>query len=84
MHVSFLFNSRSAALAGLLAVATVLGPGCGPTYDFLLLDGQGDEIRLVQIDRIVNDADLTDEQKRDLLRDLGITDDQVIEQLLNG
>jgi hypothetical protein len=62
---------------------------CPPPYlqdgnDIVLTDEEGNQIRLVQIERIVNDDDLTEEEKRQALEDLGITDDDLIDLLINS
>ena len=69
---------RVSACAGLLALAT---GGCPPTEN-VVTDANGQSIRLTAIDRIVTNEDATDEQKRQGLRDLGITDEALIELLV--
>lgn len=62
---------------------------CPPPYlqegnDIVLVDEDGNQIRLVQIERIVGDNELTEEEKRQALKDLGITNDELIDLLING
>ena len=58
-----------------------LAAGCGATFASLTNDS-GEEIRLTAITRITNDSTLTDEQKREALRDLGITDEDLLDMLV--
>ena len=75
---------RTPVLALALAVC-IIGSGCGsPPYNDVLLDAEGDPIRAEAVLNIINDPDLTEEEQRQALRDLGITDDQVIDLLLRG
>jgi len=60
----------------------VLAGGCPPTENVLTNDANGSSIRLSEIDAITTDENLTDEQKRESLRNLGITDATLIEQLV--
>lgn len=64
-------------LAGLFA-------GCQPTYPDLIVGADGTPIRLEAINRILDDPDLDDAQRRQALRDLGIADEEFIEILIRG
>lgn len=72
------------ALVGwVLAGAWALGtPGCGPPVGNTLLDTNGQPIRLTAITRIIDDADLTDSEKREQLQGLGIQDEALIDLLM--
>jgi len=70
------------ALVGVALLVLAAG-GCPPTEN-VVSNAQGQSIRLTAIDRIVQNNDLSEEQKRQGLRDLGITDDELIELLLRG
>jgi hypothetical protein len=59
--------------------------GCGvPPAEFphSVIGVDGEPILLDDIEAIVNDADLTDEEKRDELRALGLEDEKLIDALL--
>lgn len=74
---------RLAALA-LMMAATLIG-ACGtPTTDFpnRLIGTEGEEIVLDDIEAIVDDTELTDDEKREQLRALGIEDELLIDALL--
>jgi len=61
-------------------------PGCGngapTTFPSQLLNAVGQPILLGDIETIVNNNDLTEDQKRDQLHDLGIEDEELIDALL--
>jgi len=70
-------------IGGVLTGAWVLGtPGCGPPTENALLDANGTPIRLTAISRITDDDELTDSEKREKLRELGIQNEALIELLL--
>jgi|GEM_PF-1209397 len=69
---------KGLAFGGLFAL---LAGGCPPTEN-VVTDPSGQSIRLTSIDRIVTNPDLSEEQKRQGLRDLGITDEELIDFLL--
>lgn len=70
-------------LTGVLAVLLLLLPaGCPAPNPFAVRGPNGEIIRREYIDPIINDADLTDEEKRQALRDIGITDEGLIEFLI--
>lgn len=62
--------------------------GCGTSVnsDFpnRIVGPQDQRITLEDIDAITADLTLTDEQKRDRLRDLGLQDEKLIDALLGG
>ena len=69
---------------GLAALLAWLGmAACAAPYDDALVAENGDQIRLVSIERIVSDPDLTEEQKREALEGLGITDEDLIDLLID-
>jgi len=71
-------------IGGLLAGAWALGTlGCGRPTENVLADVSGNSIRLSAITRITADEELTDSQKRERLRDLGIQDEALIELLIS-
>ncbi len=75
----------SAIISAFLLVASA---GCGgndvTTFPNQLLDPLGNPILLDDVEAIVNDDSLSDDEKRDKLRDLGIEDEDLIEALLPG
>ena len=52
------------------------------TFPNQLRDDSGRPILLDEVEMIVNDDDLTDDEKRDALRDLGLEDEELIDALL--
>jgi len=60
---------------------SVLAGGCPPTEN-VLIDPSGQSIRLSTIDEIVSSTALSEQEKRQGLRNLGITDEQLIDLLL--
>ena len=80
-------------LAGLI-VAVLLGGavvGCGPPYLNVLIDANGQQIRADDITNILYGdedgdgiPDLTEEEQRDSLRGLGITDERLIDALIRA
>jgi hypothetical protein len=75
------FRSKIVWLAGLAAVAMM---GCQPPLPDVLVDENGNTIRLSSITPVLANDDLSDDQKRQALRDLGITDEELIDALLSG
>ena len=66
-------------LAVLLAISVY---GCVlPPYEYVL-EANGQSIRLTTITQIVTDPDLSEEQKKERLRNLGIEDEELIELLI--
>ena len=80
-------KSRGAGLlAAALAVSALTFTGCGvplPNAD-VLVTAEGTQIRLDHIAKILDDDTLTEEQKRSGLTDLGITDQDLIQFLLDS
>jgi hypothetical protein len=66
------------------AAGLALSGGCTPRPQDVLKDANGNDIRMSAIDAILMDTMLTDEEKRQALRDLGITDEQLIDALVSG
>lgn len=73
---------RTIARAVLLAGLAGCGSGAPTTFTNQLLDTEGQSIVLDDIETIVNDTDLTDDEKRTQLRELGIEDEELIDALL--
>jgi hypothetical protein len=64
-------------------VLGVTGTGCkGPPFNDVLVDSNGEQIRSPEIQRIFDNPDLTEEEQRQALRDLGITDESLIDLLV--
>jgi len=68
-------------LAGLCCGLGALTAGC-VSPDTNVLQGENGPITLEAINRILNDADLDEAETRQALRDLGITDEQLIDVLM--
>lgn len=66
-------------LAGLLTAGLV---GCPEPPFNILVDSNGNPIRIDQITTITSDTTTTTAEKRQALRDLGITDESLIDILL--
>jgi hypothetical protein len=56
--------------------------GCDPTYSQGLVDASGEPIPLESVLEVLTDSSLTEEEQRDALRELGITNEQLIEVLI--
>ncbi len=69
---------RAVLLAGLA--------GCGSaaptTFPNQLVGAEGQNIVLDDVETIVNDTDLSEDEKRQQLRELGMEDEQLIDALL--
>ena len=65
-----------------LMVVGVTGTGCGLPYNDVLIDSNGEQIRSPQIQSIFDNPDLTEDEQRQALRDLGITDESLIDLLV--
>ena len=72
--------------AALLGPALILPTqvGCGPPYLDVLESASGEQIRLNDVIRIVGSAELSEEQKRQALLDLGVTDEDLIQLLIQN
>jgi hypothetical protein len=70
------------SLAAVVAVAITWFAGCAAPYPNALRDGSGNEIRFSEISPILYSTDLTEDQKKEALRNLGITDEELINLLL--
>jgi hypothetical protein len=72
-------------LAYLLAASATIS-GCGftvpTTYPKSVIGADGRPIIFDDISKIINDLDLSDDQKRQALRDLGLQDEILIDALL--
>ena len=74
-------------VAAIMFAAMVLpGGGCGSVdltaYPNAVLAATGRPLLLVDIELIVDDATLSDDEKRAMLRDLGLEDEKLIKALL--
>ena len=69
-----------------LAMVLVV-PGCGTglptTYANSVIGADGQPIALEDVEDITSHPNLTDDQRREQLRDLGIEDEVLIEALVN-
>jgi len=84
---------RTGAPAALAALLLAIGLwGCmalpvfqpGTEFPNALIGPDGSEIHLATLTQIVNDPDLDDEQKRDLLEELGIEDESIQDYILDN
>ena len=69
----------------LLAMPSCLAAGCGlgtVEYANRLIGADGQLFTVEDLEAISNDSDLTDDEKRQAFRDLGIEDEKVIDALL--
>jgi hypothetical protein len=76
---------RAAGNLGLVLVAGLLvagGAGCSPDVSDVLVDASGQEIRITAITAITQDPGLDEAAQRQALRDLGITDEDLIDLLV--
>lgn len=71
---------------GCALAACAIPAGCGAAgpSDFAnrLVDGDGQTILLDDLEDIANDEDLSEDEKRQAFRDIGIEDEELIEALL--
>ncbi len=74
---------RGLGWAGLVLCLAGFLPGCHPPAQNVIVGANG-PIRLEAITRILDDPDLTEDEKRQDLRDLGITDEELIDVLIRG
>ena len=72
---------RVVLLAGLAGLAGC-GSGAPTTFPNQLVTADGRAILLDEVKAIVNNNDLTDDEKRAQLRELGIEDEKLIDALL--
>ena len=70
----------------LFALAALALGGCGSVvvseYPDRLVGADGQELVLEDLEEIANNGNLTDDQKRERFRELGIEDEKLIEALL--
>jgi len=73
------FGGRVVLFGPAMVWALSVGACCAPYQlgDYVLTAYDGAQIRRELVERIVNDPDLTEAQRRDQLRELGIGDDLV-------
>jgi len=69
------------SVAAVLATATI---GCQPAYRNALVGADGKPIRLASVQAILQNSQLTEEEKRQALRDIGIADEELIDILLGS
>lgn len=70
-------------LAGLAVGVAGLVSGCQPPLQNVIVGVNG-PVRLDAVMQILEDDDLTEDQKRQELRNLGITDEDLIDVLIRG
>lgn len=77
---------RSRRLLAYLLAASAALSGCGftvrTTYPNSIIGADGRPLVLDDVRKIVGDLDLSDDQKRQALRDLGLEDEELITALL--
>ena len=75
-----------AKLAAAVILCVCIGCGTQLTttaeYPFALRDADGNQFVLDDLREIANDDDLTDNEKREAFRELGIGDEEVIDVLM--
>jgi len=69
-----------AAMIGLAG----FGGGCNSGFPDAVRSGDGEILRVELLREIGNDPDLTEEQKTQIFNDLGLTDPDLIEFLINS
>jgi len=69
---------RAVLLAGLAGC----GSGAPTTFPHQLVGANGQPIVLDDVESIVNDTSLSEDEKREQLRELGIEDEELIDALL--
>ncbi len=69
-------------LTAVVAAAIAWFAGCAAPYPNALRDDSGNEIRFSEISPILFSTTLTEDQKKEALRNLGITDEELINLLL--
>jgi len=78
--------ARTASWSGLAlwAAMSIIGCGYAPTADFpnRLIGGDGQRLTLEDLEAVANDPTLTDDQRRERFRELGIEDERLIDVLL--
>lgn len=80
------FHGPSMALLvrALLATALTAACACAPTVlPHTLVDANGDPISMEEIENITSDTSLSDDEQREQLRELGITDESLIDLLVD-
>ena len=72
------------AIVGIVLLAELAGCGSGAATSFSnqIVGTAGQPIFLDDIEAIVNDATLSDDEKRAQIRELGIEDEELIDALL--
>jgi hypothetical protein len=70
---------RGLAMVGIVAASV---GGCAAPYPNVLVDSNGNQIRLSDIDQILSQTDLNEDQKKAALEALGITDPELLNVLL--
>ena len=80
---ALLMRIPSTVLVALLLTGLAgCGSGAPTTFPNQLVGADGQPIVLDDVEAIVNDTDLTDDEKRNQLRELGIEDEELIDLLL--
>jgi hypothetical protein len=73
---------RSRVIIALLAVLSLLIGACQGPYPNAIVDSNGDPISLDKIQAVLDDTSLNDDEKKDELRALGITDEDLLNFLV--
>ncbi|NLX13416.1 MAG: hypothetical protein GXY44_07160 [Phycisphaerales bacterium] len=87
MEMLIVKNVRRKAVNRVLVLLSVLGLFslgflCQPPYRYVLRDADGQSIEITAVAEIASDPDLSQDEKRDALRDMGIEDELLIDLLL--
>lgn len=70
------------SLAMVLIATIFVVEGCTAPYPDAVLNSDGQSIRLSDIGQILSQTDLSEDQKKDALRALGITDEELLNVLV--
>lgn len=66
----------------MLLAASLAAPACRAPYPSAILLTDGSELRLTLVESIRNDPDLNEDEKKQALRDLGVTDEEILNILV--
>lgn len=79
---------RAASLILCLALSIIAPPGCGVTakteFPNALTGPDGQPILFDDVSDILTDTELSDDEKREALRELGIEDENLIDALIDA
>ncbi len=78
-----IYRRNLEVLIPLIAVVSLcLGGLCQPPYPYLLKGADGQPIEMTQVTDITTNTELSDDEKREALRELGIEDELLIDLLI--